>query len=205
VPAFAAEKLKENGGVAVSGKTPRQRLVTAGLRERKRKNRPYERRDRRPRFGEPVPFDGSRHGRFEGREKKRCHMNMAGGAIGKTRSLLSGEETAAAAMAPLSCQIKKYGIPEALCRGRKNACAANREPAAGELLAGVPAAEEANKFLSKTPVPKTSAAFAKPPAGPRDARAPLEKLNLREILCCEYRRSASRDCAVSFGRRLFQI
>jgi hypothetical protein len=33
----------------------------------------------------------------------------------------------------------------------------------------------------------------------------LEKQNLREILCFEHRRSASRGCAVSFERRLFQI
>jgi hypothetical protein len=34
---------------------------------------------------------------------------------------------------------------------------------------------------------------------------PLEKRDLREILCFEYRRPASRDYAVSFERRLFQI
>jgi hypothetical protein len=49
---------------------------------------------------------------------------------------VSGEETAATAMALLSCRIKKYGIPRALYRGRKNACVANREPAAEEQLAG---------------------------------------------------------------------
>jgi hypothetical protein len=72
-------------------------------------------------------------------------------------------------------------------------------------LAGISAIEEANKFLSQTYIPKTNAKFAKPPADPRDAHVPLEKLDLREILCFEYRRSVSRDYVVSFERRLFQI
>jgi hypothetical protein len=41
-------------------------------------------------------------------------------------------------------------------------------------LAGISAIEEANRFLSQTCIPKTSAKFAKPPAGPRDAHVPLE-------------------------------
>jgi transposase len=254
-PAFAAEKLKENGGIAVSGETPRQWLIAAGLWARKRKSRPYRsRRERRPRFGDLVQFDGSHHGRFEGRGRKCCLMNMAGGAAGKTLSMLFEEETAAAAMTLLSCRIKKYGIPRALYRDRKNAYVTNRGPAVGEQLAGetprsrfekacgklntriitasspqakgraernravcqdrfvkelglagIPATEEANKFLSKTHIPKTCAKFARPPAGPRDAHVPLGKLDLREILCFEYRRPASRDYAVSFERRLFQI
>jgi transposase len=94
-PALAAEKLKENGGIAVSGETLRQRLIAAGLRERKRKSRPYRSlRDRRPRFGEPVQFDGGRHDWFEGRGRKCCLMNMAGDATGKTLSMLFEEETA---------------------------------------------------------------------------------------------------------------
>jgi transposase len=109
-PEFAAEKLKENGGIAVSGETLRQRLAVAGLWERKRKSRPYRsRRERRPCFGEPVQFDGSRHDWFEGRGKKCCLMNVAGDAAGKTLSVLFEEETAAAAMTLLSCRIKKYG------------------------------------------------------------------------------------------------
>jgi hypothetical protein len=43
------------------------------------------------------------------------------------------------------------------------------------------------------------------PANPRDAHVPLGKRDLREILCFEYRRSVSRDYAVSFECRLFQI
>jgi hypothetical protein len=81
----------------------------------------------------------------------------------------------------------------------------NREPVAGERLVGIPATEEAAKFLSKTYTPKTSGTFAKPPVDPQDARVPLEKRDLRGILCFEYRRSASRDYAVSFERRLFLI
>jgi transposase len=116
-PAFAAEKLKENEGIAVSGETLRQWLITAGLWERTRKSRPYRsRRDRRPRFGELAQFDGSRYDWFEGRGKKCRLMNMAGDATGKTLSMLFEEETAAAAMTLLSCRIKKYGSPGALLR-----------------------------------------------------------------------------------------
>jgi hypothetical protein len=78
----------------VSGETLRQRLVAAGLWERKRKSRPYRSRRRRPRFGEPVQFDGSRHDWFGGRGRKCCLMNMADDAAGKTLSMLFEEETA---------------------------------------------------------------------------------------------------------------
>jgi hypothetical protein len=242
-PAFAAEKLRENEGIAVSGETLRQWLKAAGLWERKRKRRPYRsRRKRRPCFGELVQFDGSRHDWFGGRGRKCCLMNMADDATGKTLSMLFEEETAVAAMTLLSCWIKKYGIPRALYRDRKNACVTNREPtieeqldgeeprshfekACGKLnikviqasspqakgrvershavyqnrfvkelrLAGISAIEEANRFLSQMPIPKTNAKFAKPSADPRDAHVPLEKRDLREILCFEYRRSAGRD------------
>jgi transposase len=254
-PGFATEKLRENEGINVSGETLRQWLIAAGLWERKRKSRPYRsRRDRCPRFGELVQFDGSHHDWFEGRGRKCCLMNMADDATGKTLSMLFEEETTAAAMTLLSCWIKKYGIPRALYCDRKNAYVTNREPtveeqlageeprshfekACGKLdikviqarspqakgrvernhavyqdrfvkelrLAGISAIEEANSFLSKTYIPKTNAKFAKLPAGPRDAHVPLEKLDLREILCFEYRRSVSRDYVVSFERRLFQI
>jgi hypothetical protein len=63
-------------------------------------------------------------------------------------------------------------------------------------LAVISPIEEANKFLSKTYIPKTNAKFAKPPADPQDAYVPLEKRDLREILCFEYRRSVSRHKAV---------
>jgi hypothetical protein len=181
-------------------------------------------------------------------------MNMVDDATGKTLSLLFEEETVAAAIALLSCWIKKYGIPKALCCDRKNACVTNREPAIEEQLAGeeprshfekacgklntriitasspqakgcvernhavyldrfvkelrladISAIEEANRFLSQTYIPKINAKFAKPPANPRDAHVPLEKRDLRKILCFEYRRSAGRDYAVSFERRLFRI
>jgi hypothetical protein len=136
-PAFAAEKLKENEGIAVSGETLRRRLIAAGLWARKRKSRPYRsRRERRPRFGELVQFDGSRHGWFEGRGMKCCLMNMADAAAGKTLSMLFEEETTAAAMTLLSCWIKKYGIPRALYCGHKNAYVTNREPTVEEQLAG---------------------------------------------------------------------
>jgi hypothetical protein len=46
--ALAAEKLRENGGIAVSGETLRQRLAATGPGERKRKSRPYRsQRERR--------------------------------------------------------------------------------------------------------------------------------------------------------------
>jgi hypothetical protein len=51
------------------------------------------RRDRRPRFGELVQFDGSHHDWFEGRGRKCCLMNMAGDAAGKTLFMLFEEET----------------------------------------------------------------------------------------------------------------
>ncbi|MDR1072802.1 MAG: hypothetical protein LBL45_03910 [Treponema sp.] len=49
-------------------------------------------------------------------------MNMADDE-GKTRSLLSGEETVAATMALLSCRIKKYRIPQfGKACGKRSGC-----------------------------------------------------------------------------------
>jgi hypothetical protein len=105
----------------------------------------------------------------------------------------------------LNMKAVQVGSPQAKGRAERNRAVYQDRFVKEFRLAGISATEEANRFLSKTPVPKTSAAFAKPPAGPWYAHVPLGKRDLRGIPCFGYRRSASRGCAVSFERRLFRI
>lgn len=136
-PTFAAEKLEEVEGIAISADTLRRWLIAAGLWTRKRRSNPYRsRRERRPCFGELIQFDGSHHDWFEGRRGKCCLMNMVDDATGTTLALLYEEETTVAAMEILSCWIRKYGIPQAVYCDHKNAFVLNREPDLDEQLAG---------------------------------------------------------------------
>jgi transposase len=137
-PTFAAEKLAEHEGIAVSGETLRQWLLAEGLWQRSRRSNPYRsRRDRRSCFGELVQFDGSHHDWFEGRRGKCCLMNMVDDARGRSLSMLFEQETTEAAMTLLSSWIRKYGIPQAAYCDRNNAFVSNREPSIQEQLAGL--------------------------------------------------------------------
>ena len=67
-PTFAAEKLEELHGIAVSKETLRKAMIKEGLWRSKKKKQVY--RSRRPRklnFGQMVQGDGSPHDWFEGR------------------------------------------------------------------------------------------------------------------------------------------
>ena len=74
-PTFAAEKLAEEEGTAVSVGTLRNVLIEAGEWKGRRRAKEYRsRRERRARF------DGSRHKWFEDRSPSCCLMTMTGGA-----------------------------------------------------------------------------------------------------------------------------
>lgn len=74
-PTFASEKLREIHGLALSAETLRKWMVEEGLwRERRRKiARIYQRRQRRPCYGELIQIDGSPHDWFEARGP-RCTL-----------------------------------------------------------------------------------------------------------------------------------
>ena len=63
-------------------------------------------------------------------------MNTAGDATGKSPGMFFEQETIEAATGTLRRRIGPYGIPGALCRGKKNAFVLTREPAGAGLLDG---------------------------------------------------------------------
>jgi len=149
-PTFAAEKLLENEGIAVSAETLRRWLMAEGLWRRRRKSNPHRsRRERRECFGELVQYDGSHHKWFEGRGPSCCLMNMVDDATGTTLSMLFEQETTEAAMTLLSRWIAKYGIPQALYGDRKNSFVISREPSVEEQLAGVQPRSHFQKACAK--------------------------------------------------------
>src|SRR5262252_5753710 len=67
-PTLAAEKLREDHGVALGRETLRQWMIEAGLwRDRKQRKRIHQPRSRRDCVGELVQVDGSEHWWFEDR------------------------------------------------------------------------------------------------------------------------------------------
>ena len=67
-PTLAAEKLREDHGIAVGRETLRQWMIEAGLwRDRKQRRRIHQPRPRRECVGELVQVDGSEHWWFEDR------------------------------------------------------------------------------------------------------------------------------------------
>ena len=137
-PAFGAEKPAETEGITVSASTMRRWMLAEGLWSRKRQSSEYRgRRDRRESFGGLIQFDGRRHRCFEERGLKRCLITLIDDTANTRLYRFFDGKTAAGAMDVLKLRIGKYGIPQALYRGKKNAFALTREPADAELLKGI--------------------------------------------------------------------
>jgi transposase len=78
-PTLARETLSERDGLEISVSTLRRALVSAGLWKQNRNGSEYRsRRAPRARFGELVPFDGSRHDWFEGRRLRCLDLTPSG-------------------------------------------------------------------------------------------------------------------------------
>jgi hypothetical protein len=137
-PTFAAEKLAEAEGIAISVSVLRRHLIASGDWKGKRQRREYRsRRERRACFGELVQFDGSHHKWFEERGPSCCLITMIDDATNTRLSRFFEGETIAGVMEVFSLWIRSYGIPEALYCDRKNAFVLTREPTDSELLAGI--------------------------------------------------------------------
>jgi len=137
-PTFAAEKLAEVEGIAISVGTMRTLLLEAGEWKGARRAAEYRsRRERRECFGELVQFDGSHHKWFEGRGPSCCLMTLIDDATNTRISRFFEQETIEAAMTVLSCWARTYGIPEALYCDKKNAFVLTREPTDAEQLKGI--------------------------------------------------------------------
>jgi hypothetical protein len=137
-PTLAQEKLLQRDKLEISVSTLRRALIHAGLWQPQRNGYEYRaRRKARERFGEPVQFDGSHHGWFEGRRGRCCLITLIDDATKTRLSQFFEEETIFGAMAVLKMWVETYGIPQSLYCDKKNAFVLTREPTDRELLAGI--------------------------------------------------------------------
>lgn len=109
------EKLREVEGLEVSRETVRTLLRAAGIgaARKRRPKRLFRRRERKPKEGLMLQWDGSLHDWLEGRGPKLCLMGAVDDATGK---LLPGahfveHECSAAYLRVLFEIIRKHGVP----------------------------------------------------------------------------------------------
>ncbi len=135
-PTFACEKLREVHGLALSAETLRKWMVEEGLwRERRRKiARIYQRRQRRPCYGELIQIDGSPHDWFEERGPRCTLIVFIDDATSALMALrFAPAETTRAYMETLRDYLDKYGRPLALYSDRHSIFRVNNPEREGEL------------------------------------------------------------------------
>jgi transposase len=118
---LAAEKLAEHEGIAVSAETVRQLQVRLGLWQpkRRRKQRVFQIRERRARFGELVQVDGSHHDWFEDRGPRCALLVFIDDATSRLTGLLfAPAETTRGYLELLGRHILAHGVPLALYSDR---------------------------------------------------------------------------------------
>lgn len=113
-PKFAAEKLREQHGLAVSKETLRQWMIEWGLWKAKHQKevQRHPQRARRDCFGELVQIDGSPHDWFEGRGPKCCLLVAIDDATSQLSSLhFEPTETTAGYFKLMQKYIVAHGLP----------------------------------------------------------------------------------------------
>ena len=116
-PTLANEKLMEVHKIRFSTETLRQWMIEAKIWHGKvrRKAKPHQLRERRPRLGELIQIDGSPHDWFEGRAPSCSLILFIDDATSKSMyALFVPTETSEAYMTVLRYYIKKFGRPVAL-------------------------------------------------------------------------------------------
>jgi transposase len=130
---FAAEKLAEVDGIAVSRETVRKIQISCGLATAKRRKggHVHQPRERRPRFGELIQIDGSPHDWFEGRGP-RCNLTVfIDDATSRLTALhFTPTETTAAYLDALRTHVLAHGRPLALYSDRHGIFRVNAKEAA---------------------------------------------------------------------------
>lgn len=120
-PTFAAEKLLEHEGIAVSAETVRQIQIRLGLWRPKvrRQRRVYQVRERRHRFGELIQIDGSVHDWLEGRAPRMTLIVFIDDATGRLTGLrFAPAETTRAYVETLRDHVLAHGVPLAVYSDR---------------------------------------------------------------------------------------
>ena len=116
-PTFANEKLKERSEHDFSNETLRKWMSQAGLWKcrRRKEKKLYQRRMRRPQFGELLQGDGSRHAWFENRGEVCTIIVLIDDATSKiTSARFVPVESTEAYQQTLEDHLVKYGRPRAL-------------------------------------------------------------------------------------------
>ncbi len=129
-PTFAAEKLAEEHGLAVSRETLRKWMSEAGLWRPKgrRKARVHQSRPRRARVGELVQVDGSPRDWFEGRGPRCTLIVFIDDATSRLLALrFVAAETTEAYMETLRGHLAEHGRPVALYSDRYSVFRVNRQ------------------------------------------------------------------------------
>lgn len=118
---FAAEKLVEHEGIAVSVETVRQAQIRLGLWQprKRRAERVFQARERRARFGELIQIDGSVHDWLEGRGPRMTLIVFIDDATGRLTALrFAPAETARAYVETLRDHVLAHGVPLAFYSDR---------------------------------------------------------------------------------------
>ena len=129
-PTFAAEKLLEEHGLALSRETLRKWMTEDGLwrPKRRREARVHQSRPRRARLGELVQVDGSPHDWFEGRGPRRTLIVFIDDATSRLLALrFCRSETTEAYMETLRGHLAAHGRPVALYSDRYSVFRVNRK------------------------------------------------------------------------------
>jgi hypothetical protein len=137
VPTLAQKTLFERDSLEISVNLTAGVSVRRVMEAEKEPRRMPEPADAPGSFGEPVRFDGGRHGWFEGWGDPCRLMATIGDAAKARLSGFFGGETMFGAMAVLKMWMRRCGTPKSLYRDKKNAFALDREPTDAEVLAGV--------------------------------------------------------------------
>nr|WP_244429738.1 ISNCY family transposase [Escherichia coli] len=135
-PTFACEKLREIHGLSLSVETLRKWMIEEGVwRERRRKiARIYQRRMRRPSYGELIQIDGSPHDWFENRGPRCTLIVFIDDATSALMALrFVPAETTRAYMETLRGYLNDHGVPLALYSDRHSIFRVNNPEREGEL------------------------------------------------------------------------
>lgn len=133
-PTFAAEKLAEHEGITVSAETVRQAQIRLGLWQPKqrRRQRVFQVRERRSRFGELIQIDGSVHDWLEGRGPRMTLIVFIDDATGRLTALrFARAETTRAYVETLRDHVLAHGLPMALYSDRHGIFRVNAKEADG--------------------------------------------------------------------------
>jgi len=137
-PLLASEHLATDHELVVDHETLRRWLLSAGHWESRRRRQAHRAaRERRPRRGDLVQIDGSKHDWFEGRGVEAVLMVMIDDATNRTLARFYAAEDTAAAYDIFERYVRGYGLPVALYPDRDSIYVCTRAACLEEQLADV--------------------------------------------------------------------